>query len=130
MVTKSEIEFALLKQETVTTPIVLPSSLKEIKSLIFQHQNQQSEATNFLPLPDLVSAPKMLVPLENEVAIPSIIEKLVILSDEIYKPKSCASKGISISVQMIYMAMHIHKLSFSYEFFVIKKCSHVLICLN
>ena len=90
MVTKSEIEFALLKQETVSTPMVLPSSLKEIKSLVFQ----QSEATTFLPLPDLVSAPKMLIPLENEVAIPSIIEKLVILSDEIYKPKSCASKGI------------------------------------
>ena len=94
MVTKSEIEFALLKQETVSTPMVLPSSLKEIKSLVFQYQNQQSEATTFLPLPDLVSAPKMLVPIENEVAIPSIIEKLVILSDEIYKPKSCASKGI------------------------------------
>merc|ERR1719244_2393025 len=92
MVTKSEIEFALLKQETVSTPMVLPSSLKEIKSLVFQYQNQQSEATTFLPLPDLVSAPKMLVTLENEVAIPTIIEKLVTLSDEIYKPKSCASK--------------------------------------
>ena len=94
MVTKSEIEFALLKQETVTTPIVLPSSLKEIKSLIFQHQNQQSEATTFLPLPDLVSAPKMLVPIENGVVLPSIIEKLVIISDGIYKRESCASKGI------------------------------------
>merc|ERR1719244_1135893 len=92
MVTKSEIEFALLKQETVSTPMVLPSSLKEIKSLVFQYQNQQSEATTFLPLPDLVSAPKMLVSLENEVAIPTIIEKLVTLSDEIYKPKSCPSK--------------------------------------
>ena len=60
---------------SLTTPIVLPSSLKEIKSLIFQHQNQQSEATNFLPLPDLVSAPKMLVPLENEAVIPSILER-------------------------------------------------------
>ena len=113
--TKAEIVFELLKQETVTTPLVLPATLVEIKSLIFQYPEVSMSSSKpivlseelknkvevesgirpVLPLPDLVSAPKMLVPLENEAVIPSIIEKLVIISDEIYKPESCASKGIS-----------------------------------
>ena len=96
MVTKSEIEFALLKQETVSTPMVLPSSLKEIKSLVFQYQNQQSEATTFLPLPDLVSAPKMLIPvnLEKNELIRQVVEEFVRLSQEIYTPNACPYQGI------------------------------------
>ena len=97
MVTKSEIEFALLKQETVSTPMVLPSSLKEIKSLVFQYQNQQSEATTFLPLPDLVSAPKMLVPinLEKEEVIRQVLEQFVHLSQEVYTANSSPAEGDS-----------------------------------
>ena len=82
---KTEIVFELLKQETVTTPLVLPASLVEIKSLIFQYSEvsmtsskplalseelknkmeSESGVRPILPMPDLVSAPKMLVPIDK-----------------------------------------------------------------
>merc|ERR1712142_710378 len=102
--TKAEIVFELLKQEIVTTPLVLPASLVEMKSLIFQYpevsmtsskplalsdelknkMESESGVRPILPMPDLVSAPKMLVPvdLEKEEVIRQVVEQFVHLSTE------------------------------------------------
>ena len=78
---KAEIIFELLKQETVSTPLVLPTTLVEIKSLIFHYPEASMTSSKsleiseevkskiesetgvrpILPMPDLHSAPKMLV---------------------------------------------------------------------
>merc|ERR1712002_1453660 len=113
--TKAEIVFELLKQETVYTPMVLPASLVEIKSLIFHYpeasmtsstplmlseevKNQIESETGvrpILPLPDLVSAPKMLVPinLEKDPLILQVVEKFVLLSEQLYTPNASPAEG-------------------------------------
>ena len=115
--TKAEIVFELLKQETVFTPMVLPTALVEIKSLIYHYPETsmtsstplmlseevktQIEAESgvrpILPLPDLVSAPKMLVPINLEKAdvVRQVVEKFVLLSEQIYTPNACPSEGNS-----------------------------------
>ena len=115
--TKAEIVFELLKQETVYTPMVLPTSLVEIKSLIFHYPEVSMTSSTplelpeevktqietetgvhpILPLPDLVSAPKMLVPinLEKDDVIRQVVEKFVLLSEQIYTPNACPSEGNS-----------------------------------
>merc|ERR1712168_1052136 len=97
--TKAEIVFELLKQEIVTTPLVLPAALVELKSLIFQYPEvsmssskpivlseevkntveAESSIRPVLPLPDLVSAPKMLIPvnLEKTELIRQVVEEFV-----------------------------------------------------
>ena len=84
--TKAEIVFELLKHETVTAPLMLPTTLVEIKSLIFHYPKvsmassepmelseevknkieSESGVRPNLPMPDLVSAPMMLVPVNLE----------------------------------------------------------------
>merc|ERR1712015_230736 len=113
--TKAEIVFELLKQETVYTPLVLPASLVEMKSLIFQYpevsmtsskplalseelknkMESESGVRPILPMPDLVSAPKMLVPvnLEKKEVIRQVVEQLVHLSTEMYTPNSSPAEG-------------------------------------
>ena len=117
--TKAEIVFELLKQETVTTPLVLPTTLVEIKSLIFRYpeasmssskpielseeiKNQiesESGVRPVMPMPDLISAPKMLIPvnLAKDDLIRQVVEEFVRLSSEIYTPNGCPSEGISLS---------------------------------
>merc|ERR550519_1746358 len=112
---KAEIIFELLKQETVSTPLVLPTTLVEIKSLIFYYpeasmtssksleiseeiKNKIESETGvrpILPMPDLVSAPKMLVPvnLAKEEVIRQVVEQFVHLSTEMYTPNSSPSEG-------------------------------------
>ena len=113
--TKAEIVFELLKQETVTTPLVLPATLVEIKSLIFQYPEVSMSSSKpivlseelknkvevesgirpVLPMPDLVSAPKMLVPisLEKEEVIRQILEQFVHLSQKMYTANSSPAEG-------------------------------------
>ena len=115
--TKAEIVFELLKQETVYTPMVLPTSLVEIKSLIYHYPEasmtsstplmlseevktqieSESGVRPILPLPDLVSAPKMLVPinLEKDDVIRQVIEKFVLFSKQIYTPQASPTEGDS-----------------------------------
>merc|ERR1712142_1294646 len=112
---KAEIEFELLKQETVSAPMVLPASLMEIKSLIFHYPEvsmtsskplelseevknkieSESGVRPMLPMPDLVSAPKMLVPitLEKEEVIRQVLEQFVHLSQEMYTANSSPAEG-------------------------------------
>ena len=114
--TKAEIVFELLKQEIVTTPLVLPAALVELKSLIFQYPEVSMSSSKpivlseevkntveaesgirpVLPLPDLVSAPKMLIPvnLEKTELIRQVVEEFVRLSQEIYTPNACPYQGI------------------------------------
>ena len=97
---------------------VLPTTLREIKSLIFEYpevslnsakpltpltkeMKDQSEAVSgvrpILPMPDLVSAPKMLVPinLEKQELINQVLIQLDNVAEEIFQsPESCTSKGI------------------------------------
>ena len=97
---------------------VLPTTLREIKSLIFEYpesslnsakpltpltkeMKDQSEAVSgvrpLLPMPDLVSAPKMLVPinLEKQELINQVLIQLDSVAEEIFQsPESCTSKGI------------------------------------
>ena len=116
---KAEIIFELLKQETVSTPLVLPTTLVEIKSLIFHYpeasmssskpielseeiKNQiesESGVRPVMPMPDLVSAPKMLIPvnLAKDDLIRQVVEEFVRLSSEIYTPNGCPFEGISLS---------------------------------
>jgi hypothetical protein len=116
---KAEIIFELLKQETVSTPLVLPTSLVEIKSLIFHYpeasmtsskslelseevKNKIESETGvrpILPMPDLVSAPNMLVPvnLEKEEVIRQVLEQFVRLSQEMYTANSSPAEGNSNS---------------------------------
>ena len=113
--TNAEIVFELLKQETVTTPLVLPASLVEIKHLYFHYPEvsmtsskplelseeiknkieSESGVRPMLPMPDLVSAPKMLVPitLEKEEIIRQVLEQFVRLSQEMYTAKSSPAEG-------------------------------------
>merc|ERR1719219_1104429 len=113
--TKAEIVFELLKQETVYTPMVLPASLVEIKSLIYQYPEvsmtsstplklseevksqieSESGVRSILPLPDLVSAPKMLVPInfEKDPLILEVIEKLVLLAEQMHTPNTCPGEA-------------------------------------
>merc|ERR1719295_721215 len=113
--TNAEIVFELLKQETVTTPLVLPASLVEIKHLYFHYPEvsmtsskplelseeiknkieSESGVRPMLPMPDLVSAPKMLVPitLEKEEIIRQVLEQFVRLSQEMYTAKSNPAEG-------------------------------------
>merc|ERR1719370_275632 len=113
--TNAEIVFELLKQETVTTPLVLPASLVEIKSLVFHYPaasmtsskplevseeiknkiESESGVRPMLPMPDLVSAPKMLVPisLEKEEVIRQVLEQFVHLSQKIYTANSSPAEG-------------------------------------
>ena len=117
--TKAEIVFELLKQETVTTPLVLPTTLVEIKSLIFHYPEASMTSSKslelseevkskiesetgvrpILPMPDLVSAPNMLVPvnLEKEEVIRQVLEQFVRLSLEMYTAKSSPAEGNSNS---------------------------------
>ena len=114
---KAEIEFELLKQETVSAPMVLPASLMEIKSLIFHYSEvsmtsskplelseevknkieSESGVRPMLPMPDLVSAPKMLAPisLEKEEVIRQVLEQFVHLSQEMYTANSSPAEGDS-----------------------------------
>ena len=113
--TNAEIVFELLKQEIVTTPLVLPASLVEIKHLYFHYPEvsmtsskplelseeiknkleSESGVRPMLPMPDLVSAPKMLVPitLEKEEIIRQVLEQFVRLSQEMYTAKSNPAEG-------------------------------------
>ena len=113
--TKAEIVFELLKQETVYTPMVLPTTLVEIKSLIYHYPEvsmtsstplmlseevktqieSESGVRPILPLPDLVSAPKMLVPinLEKDVVIDQVAEKFVLLSTKMYRHTTFPKEG-------------------------------------
>ena len=96
--TNAEIVFELLKQETVTTPLVLPTYLVKIKSLVFHYPAVsivKSESESMLPMPDLVSAPKMLVPisLEKEEIIRQVLEQFVRLSQEMYTANSSPAEG-------------------------------------
>merc|ERR1719219_605849 len=113
--TKAEIVFELLKQETVYTPMVLPTALVEIKSLIFHYPEasmtsstplelseevktqieSESGVRPILPLPDLVSAPKMLVPinLEKDTLILEVVNKFVLLSEQLYTPTASPAEG-------------------------------------
>merc|ERR1719347_322400 len=113
--TNAEIVFELLKQETVTTPLVLPASLVEIKHLYFHYPEvsmtsskplelseeiknkieSESGVRPMLPMPDLVSAPKMLVPisLEKEEIIRQVIDQFVRLSQEMYTANSSPAEG-------------------------------------
>merc|ERR1719219_1002127 len=113
--TKAEIVFELLKQETVYTPMVLPASLVEIKSLIYQYpevsmtsstplklseevKSQIESETGvrpILPLPDLVSAPKMLIPInfEKDPLILEVIEKFVLLAERMHTPNTCPGEA-------------------------------------
>merc|ERR1719219_2484994 len=113
--TKAEIVFELLKQETVYTPMVLPTTLVEIKSLIFHYPEpsltsstplelteevktqieSESGVRPILPLPDLVSAPKMLVPinLEKDQVILEVVNKFVLLSEQLYTPTASPAEG-------------------------------------
>merc|ERR1711971_1340848 len=117
LMNKAQIVLELLKQGTVATPMVLPTTLREIKSLIFEYpesslnsakpltpltkeMKDQSEAVSgvrpLLPMPDLVSAPKMLVPinLEKQELINQVLIQLDIVAEEIFQsPESCTSKG-------------------------------------
>lgn len=117
LMNKAQIVLELLKQETVATPMVLPTTLREIKSLIFEYpevslnsakpltpltkeMKDQSEAVSgvrpLLPMPDLVSAPKMLVPinLEKQELINQVLIQLDNVAEEIFQsPESCTSKG-------------------------------------
>merc|ERR1711881_563763 len=113
---KAEIVMELLKKAPMGTPLVLPSSLKEIKSLIFEYPEStltsaqplklseeikdriQSESgvRPILPLPDLISAPKMLIPvnLVKEDTIRQVIAQFLRVAQEIFlSPESCTSKG-------------------------------------
>ena len=121
--TKAEIVFELLKQETVTTPLVLPATLVEIKSLIFQYPEVSMSSSKpimlseevknkveaesgirpVLPLPDLISAPKMLIPvnLEKTELIRQVVEEFVRLSQEIYTPNACPYQGILAEKKLI-----------------------------
>merc|ERR1719347_863167 len=107
--TNAEIVFELLKQETVSAPLVLPASLVEIKHLYFHYPEvsmtsskplelseevknkieSESGVRPMLPMPDLVSAPKMLVPisLEKEEVIRQVLEQFVHLSQSVWKKK-------------------------------------------
>merc|ERR1719369_2238857 len=113
--TKAEIVFELLKQETVYTPMVLPTTLVEIKSLIYHYPEvsmtsstplmlpeevktqieSESGVRPILPLPDLVSAPKMLVPinLEKDQVILEVVGKFVLLSEQLYTPNASPAEG-------------------------------------
>merc|ERR1712168_452128 len=116
--TKTEVVLELLKQETVTSPLVLPSALVESKSLTFQYPKGsmaspksvglelteeiktkvQSETgiRPISPMPDLVSAPKMLVSIdsiEKQEVIRQVVEQLVRLSTEVFTPESSPAKG-------------------------------------
>ena len=115
--TNAEIVFELLKQETVTTPLVLPASLVEIKHLYFHYPEvsmtsskplelseeiknkieSESGVRPMLPMPDLVSAPKMLAPisLEKEEVIRQVLEQFVHLSQEMYTANSSPAEGDS-----------------------------------
>merc|ERR1719394_807244 len=96
--------------------MVLPASLMEIKSLIFHYPEasmtsskplelseevknkieSESGVRPLLPMPDLVSAPKMLVPinLEKEEIVRQVIEQFLRVSNEIYhSPESCSEKA-------------------------------------
>ena len=113
---KAEVVVELLKQEIVSTPLVMPVSLREIKTLIFEFPETsmtsaksltlskedknkaqlETGVSPILPLPDLVSAPKMLVPinLEKEEIVRQVIEQFLRVSNEIYhSPESCPEKG-------------------------------------
>ena len=113
---KAEVVVELLNQEIVSTPLVMPASLREIKTLIFEFPETsmtsaksltlskedknkaqlETGVSPILPLPDLVSAPKMLVPinLEKEEIIRQVIEQFLRVSNEIYhSPESCSEKG-------------------------------------
>ena len=113
---KAEIVMELLKKAPMGTPLVLPTSLKEIKSLIFEYPEStltsaqplklseeikdriQSESgvRPILPLPDLISAPKMLIPvnLVKEDTIRQVIAQFLRVAQEIFlSPESCTSKG-------------------------------------
>merc|ERR1719347_579463 len=113
--TNAEIVFELLKQETVTTPLVLPTYLVKIKHLYFHYPEvsmtsskplelseeiknkieSESGVRPMLPMPDLVSAPKMLVPisLEKEEIIRQVIDQFVRLSQEMYTANSSPAEG-------------------------------------
>jgi len=113
--TKAEIALELLKQETVTTPLVLPTTLVEIKHLIYHYPEasmtsskpielpeavkSQVEAESgirpILPMPDLVSPPKMLIPinLEKDDLIHRIVTEFERLSTAVYSTTGCPSEG-------------------------------------
>merc|ERR1719219_2192866 len=113
--TKAEIVFELLKQETVYTPMVLPTALVEIKSLIYLYPETSMTSSTplmlseevktqiesetgvrpILPLPDLVSAPKMLIPInfEKDPLILEVIEKLVLLAEQMHTPNTCPGEA-------------------------------------
>ena len=112
---KAEVVVELLNQEIVSTPLVMPTSLREIKTLIFEFSEismtsaksltlskedknkaqLETGVSPILPLPDLVSAPKMLVPitLEKEEIIRQVLEQFVRLSQEMYTAKSNPAEG-------------------------------------
>merc|ERR1719431_79206 len=55
----------------------------------------ESGVRPILPLPDLVSAPKMLVPinLEKDQVILQVVEKFVLLSEQLYTPNASPAEG-------------------------------------
>jgi len=116
--TKTEVVLELLKQETITSPLVLPSALVESKSLTFQYPEGSMASSKSVglglteeirtkvqsetgirpisPMPDLVSAPKMLVSIdsiEKQEVIRQVVEQLVRLSTEVFTPESSPAKG-------------------------------------
>ena len=112
---KAEVVVELLNQEIVSTPLAMPASLREIKTLIFEFPETsmtsaksltlskedknkaqlETGVSPILPLPDLVSAPKMLIPvsLEKTELIRQVVEEFVRLSQEIYTPNAYPYQG-------------------------------------
>ena len=126
---KAEIVMELIKKAPITTPLVMPSSLREIKSLIFEYPEEsltsaqplklskevkdqiQSESgvRPVMPLPDLISAPKMLVAvnLVKEDTIRQVIAQFLRVSQEIFlSPESCTSKGNNFKFKIKFKTLH------------------------
>jgi len=108
----------LLKEQPITTPLQIPANVRKITHLIFEypaesvtgHQSlneemslkektkveQESGVRPILPMPDLVSAPKMLVAInmDRDVIAHQVIEQLRRVATEMFEtPESCTSKS-------------------------------------
>ena len=123
---------------------VLPASLREIKSLIFEYSDasldsaqplklskamkDQVEAESgvrpIMPLPDLVSAPKMLIPiaLEKQEMINQVLIQLARVAEIFHSPESCTNGAQSSPFCM-------KKDDFSHSTKSGKQFHHVLIVL-
>merc|ERR1719262_1644291 len=106
---QAQVQLVLLKEEPITTPMVAPKVERQIKNLIFEYPvestlseldkdriEQESGIRPILPMPDLHSAPKMLVAVnmnKDEIAR-QVVDIVKRVAKEVFEsPESCSSKS-------------------------------------